>query len=140
MERLVELRDRLADRRKEKAGKEDGEYQRGKVIIAARSKYEPKLSGIQAGKVVDYEGDARKLHEKDFFFGAECLAQINFVAYDGVGANPDGVTAYLNMVFVTGKGTKIAGGASAAEAFKGYAGTVSNEDVTGDTLDDEIPF
>src|SRR5208337_2356938 len=57
--------DRLADRRKDKSGKDDGEYQRGKVIIAARSKYEPKLSGVQNGKVVDFEGDARKLHEKD---------------------------------------------------------------------------
>ncbi len=130
---------KLADKRKA-VGKEDGEFQRGKIVIPARSKYEPKLSALEGGKVVEYEGDARKLHASKFFFGAECLVQLNLVAYEGIGSNPDGVTAYLNMIFVTGKGKKLGGGTTAAEAFKGYVGTVSNEDPTGGDLDDNIDF
>jgi hypothetical protein len=134
--------DKLADKRKA-AGKSDGEFQRGKVIIAARSKYAPRLSALQGGKVVDFEDEnARKAALPLFYFGAEVLAQLNLVAYDGVGANPDGVCAYLNMVFATGKGKRLSGGVSAAESFKGYAGTASYEDPTGgvDSLDDEISF
>jgi hypothetical protein len=65
-----------------------------------------------------------------FYFGVEVLPQFNFVAYDGVGNNLDGVTAYLNMVFTTNKGKRLSGGASAAETFKGYAGHTSTEDPT----------
>lgn len=124
--------DKRAEERK-KAGKEpDGEYQRGCAVIAARSKYEPKLAVIKGGQLVDYEGDARKAVAKDFFFGAEVLAQINFVAYKGVGRNPDGVTAYLNMIVATGRGKRIAGGGqSASEVFKGYVGQTTTEDPTG---------
>lgn len=134
--------DKLADKRKAKSGKDDGAYQRGKVVIAARSKYEPRLAGIENGKIVDYEGEARIKAKPKFYFGVQVFAQVNFVAYEGVGNNPDGVTAYLNMVFSTGKGEKIAGGASAAETFKGYVGHVSAEDPTAgaEQLDDEIPF
>lgn len=134
--------DLLADKAKNKKPPKDGEFNRGKIVVAARSKFEPRLAGIENGKVVDYEGDARLKAKPKFFFGAEVLAQFNFVAYDGVGANPDGVTAYMNMVFTTGKGTKIAGGASAAEVFKGYVGHSTTEDPTGgaDLSDDEIPF
>lgn len=135
--------DKLADKRKAQ-GKEDGEFQRGKVVIKAKSKYEPRLAAIIPGRgVVDFEGDGRKANEKLFFFGAECLAQFNFSAYDGAGDNPDGVTAYLNLVLVTGKGKKLSGGGvSAAEAFKGYVGTASDFDPSGSDigLDEEIPF
>lgn len=134
------LGDTLAE--KAKAKKKDGEFNRGKIVVAARSKFEPRLAGIENGKPVDYEGEARIKAKPKFFFGAEVLAQFNFVAYDGVGANPDGVTAYINMVFATGKGTKIAGGASASEVFKGYVGHSTTEDPTGGAGDegDEIPF
>lgn len=134
--------DKLAD--KATAKKKDGEFNRGKVVIAGRSKFEPRLAAIVNGKVVDFEGEARIANKSKFFFGAEVLAQLNFVAYDGVGNNPDGVTAYLNMVLATGKGTKIAGGASAAETFKGYVGSTTTEDPTGGAgtgaPDDEIKF
>lgn len=126
-----------------KAKGKDGSFNAGKVIIAARSKYEPGLAGVENGKVVDYEGAARVAAKGKFYFGVEVLAQVNFVAYDGVGKNPDGVTAYLNKVLTTGKGVKVAGGASAAEVFKGYVGTTTTEDPTGgvgSALDDEIPF
>lgn len=137
--------DKLADGRKAK-GKDDGDYMRGKVVLACRSKYEPKLAYIDKGKIIDVEGEVAKAASKTKFFpGVEVLAQINLVAYDGVGANgKPGVTAYLNMVISTGKGKRISGGQTASEAFKGYAGSVSAEDPTAPgsdaMMDDEIPY
>lgn len=131
--------DKLAD--KAKAKDKDREFSRGKVVLTSRSKYEPRLSVVEGGKLVDYEGDKRPMAKKFFYNGVMALAQFNFVAYDGVGANPDGVTAYLNMVVSLNKGKKLSGGSSAAEVFKGYIGTSSDEDPTaGDDPDDEIPF
>jgi hypothetical protein len=131
--------DKLAD--KAKAERKDREFYRGLVILAARSKYEPRLSGIENGVAVDYEGDARKAAAGKFYPGVFVLAQFNFVAYPGVGRNPDGVTAYLNMVFTTGKGTRLSTGQTAAEVFKGYVGHASSEDPTVVAADegDEVP-
>lgn len=134
--------DKLADKRKA-AGKSDGEFNRGKVVIAARSKFEPRLSAIENGKMIDYDGDARIKAKNKFYFGVFALAQFNFVPYDGVANNPDGVTCYLNMVFSTNKGERLSGGAAAAEVFKGYVGHSTTEDPTAGqktSLDDEIPF
>lgn len=129
--------DDLANKAK-KNGKER-EWSRGKLVIVARSKFEPNLSAIINGAVVDFEGDNRKTANKYFFTGADVLFQINLQAYDGVGVNPDGVTAYLNKVLATGKGKKLTGGGqSATETFKGYIGTATNEDVTGGAEDDEF--
>lgn len=124
-----------------KTNKKDREFYRGKVVVAARSKYEPRLSGVENGKMVDYEGEARKAASGKFYSGVEVLAQVNFVAYKGVGRNPDGVTAYLNMIFTTNKGVRIGTSQSAAEVFKGYVGTISAEDPTAGAagIDDEIP-
>jgi len=132
--------DKLAD--KAKAGGKDAEFYRGKAILVSRSQYEPRLSGIENGKVVDYEGPARIAAKPKFYNGVEVLAQVNLVAYDAVGEDgKPGVTAYLNMVLTTNKGAKLSGGASAAEVFKGYAGSVTTEDPTDDASDDdEIPF
>lgn len=133
--------DKHADARKEK-GKADGEWQRGKVVLTARSKYEPRLSYIDKGKIIDLETEVAKQAAKGKFFpGVEVLAQINLVPYDAVGENgKPGVACYLNMIVSTGKGARISGGQTASEAFKGYAGTVSGEDPTapgaGENLDD----
>lgn len=134
--------DRLAD--KAKREKKDREFYRGKIILASRSKYQPRLSGIENGNAVDYEADMLKTVTAKFYPGVLVLAQFNFVAYPGVGRNPDGVTAYLNMVFTTGKGPRLNTGQSAAEVFKGYVGHVSAEDPTGGQFaapadEDEIP-
>jgi hypothetical protein len=129
--------DALADKAKAKG--KDGEFQRGKVVVVARSKYEPRLAvlGDKGKPPIDLDGPARELHKSKFYSGVSVLAEFNFVAYDGVGANPDGITAYLNLILTLNTGTRIGGGASAAEVFKGYAGNVSAEDPTAD---DEIPY
>lgn len=134
--------DKLADKRKKKTGKDDGDFQRGHVMVAARSKYQPRLSFLNGSKIVELDNDAAIAANKGkFYFGVECLAQFNLVAYDGVANNPDGITVYLNQVLSTGKGKKLSGAASASETFKGYAGQASGEDPTlpADT-DDDIPF
>jgi hypothetical protein len=131
--------DELADNAKK--DKKDREHYRGFVVVNARTVYEPRLSGMENGEVVDYEGDARKIAEKKFYSCVEVLAQVNMVAYDGVGNNPDGVTAYLNMVFTTNKGKKLKGkGASGATVFKGYAGTLTAENPLTGAGDDPNEF
>lgn len=133
------LGDVLADKRKV-AGKEDGEFQRGKVVLTARSKYRPGLSAFVNGKIVDYSDDAAvAANSSKFFFGAEVLAEFNFVAMEVDGERS--VVAYLNKVMATGKGTKLGGGGrSATETFKNYRGGASAEDPTGAIDDDEIPY
>ena len=123
--------DKAADDRAKK-GKDDGEWTRGKVIVAARSKYEPRLSYIHNGKIIDLETEIAKHEAKGKFYpGVEVLAQLNFVPYDAVGQNTKGgVTVYLNMVCSTGKGKRLGGGSTASETFKGYVGSVSAEDPT----------
>lgn len=131
--------EKLAEKAKAKG--KDGEYLRGNTVISSRSQYEPRLSVIENKKLIELEGPARVAAKSKFYRGVEVLAQFNFVAYEGVGENPDGVTAYLNMICSLNQGKRMAGGQSAAEVFKGYAGVVSQEDPTaGSEDDDEIPF
>lgn len=136
---------KLAD--KGKQDHKDREFYRGGVVLTAHTgeKYPPKLSGFENGIVVDYDGDAKKAAAGKFYSGVEVLAQFNLAVYNGVGNNPDGVTAYVNMVFTTNKGTRLSTGQTAAEVFKSYIGTVSQEDPTAgqfvaEDLDDQIPF
>jgi Protein of unknown function (DUF2815) len=136
--------DKLADKRKEK-GKDDGDFMRGKVVLTAKSKYEPRLSYIEKGRIIDLETEMAKAAAKGKFYpGVEVLAQVNLCPYDGVGQNKSGVTAYLNMVVSTCKGDRIAGGQMGSETFKGYVGSVSAEDPTapgaGADMGDEIPY
>lgn len=134
-----EAGDKLADKRLAKikdAGKaidDKGDFQRGNFIVKASSKFAPRLAYIENGKIsADLEGAGITAHKGKFYFGVKVLAQINLVAYDGVGEDgKDGVTAYLNLVLSTNTGTRLAGGASASEVFKGYAGTMSTENPTG---------
>lgn len=126
-----------------KAKNKDREFSRGKLVLTARSKFQPGLSAIVGGKLVEYDSDSVKNAKSYFYSGVEILAEVNFQAYDGVSeTGADGVTAYLNKVLSTNKGKKLAsGGASAAETFSGYLGSISNVDPTaGADLGDEIPF
>lgn len=130
----------LADKAQAKG--KDREFSRGKAVLTARSKFQPRLSTIKGGGAVDIDGDDKSLVKKLFYSGCQVLAQVNFQAYDAVNDDgKDGVTAYINMVLSLNKGTRLTGGQSAAEVFKSYIGTATDEDPTaGDDLDDEIPF
>lgn len=136
-----------ADKRKARKGDKytgDAEYQRGQIVLPARSNYEPALAVIDGNppRFVDLEGAARVANEKKFYFGCEVLAQVNFVAYNKTSDDTkDGVTAYLNQVVSLNRGKRLTSAQSAAETFKGYAGTVSAVDPTaGAELDDDIAF
>lgn len=128
------------------ASKQDdhkGDFQLGKVVVKSASKYAPRLAVIANGKIVDLDSTNTAAFKGQFYFGVKVLAQFNIVPYDAVGdTGLDGVTAYINLVLSTNKGERLSGGASAAEVFKGYVGSVSAEDPTAGTenLDDEIPF
>lgn len=128
--------DKLADAAKAK--KRDGEYQRGKVVLSARSKYQPRMSVFANGKILDLEGDSLVKYQGQFYPGVLVYAQINLVWFP---VGQTGVNAYLNMVLSTNKGERLQSGKSAAEVFSGYVGNLSAEDPTaGQTVGDEIPF
>jgi hypothetical protein len=128
-----------------KDGKPDdgkGDFQIGKVMIKVSSKFQPRLAVIANGKIVDLDTpELITLHKGKFFFGAEVLLQLNVVGYDKVGdGGTDGVTIYPNLILATGKGTRLSGGASAAEVFKGYVGSVSADDPGSNDLMDDSSF
>ena len=121
--------DKLADQAKAKG--KDREFSRGRTVLTSRSKYEPRLSAIVDGRLIDFEGSTRAAAKPYFYNGVEVLAQVNFVPYEGVGNGMDGVTAYLNMVLSLNKGDKLSGGGqSAAEVFKSYIGVSADTDPT----------
>lgn len=135
--------DELADKAKAKvdakvAKARLADYYRGLVILPARSLFAPRMAAIVNGKLVDFDEVTILQNKNRFFFGGEVYAQVAFKAYEGVGANPDGINAYLNQILATGKGTRI-GGSSVAENFRRYVGTMSAEDPTqaggGDDID-----
>lgn len=136
---------RTADLKKQNKTYDGGlDFLKGNVTIKVSSKYQPRLSIFANGRIVDLEEGTFAAHKAKFYSGVEILAQVNLVPYDKVGEEgKDGVTAYLNLVFSTGKGEKMGGGNGpiASEVFKGYVGTATAEDPTGGAgLDDDIPF
>lgn len=141
--------DKEAERLKAKNNGDDskGAIYRGKVLVKASSKYQPALSAIEGGKVIDFETDEAKAKAAKFFYsGAVLVPSFRFNPFDGDEDKPGGMSLYLNAVLFAKHGTRIGGrSANAAETFKGYVGTISQEDPTGggfnrDDLDDEIPF
>lgn len=110
-------------------GKKARDFMEGKVFITARSKYQPRLSGVENGKITDYQGDAIMKAKPKFYSGVQALLEFNFVANEV--DEKRSVTAYLNLVFTTGKGERIAGGRTAAEAFSGYVGKATTENPMG---------
>jgi Enterobacter phage Enc34, ssDNA-binding protein len=121
----------------------DLEFMRGKFVLSARSQYAPKLAAVENGELVEYLDEAlRATAASKFFSGVEVLAQFNFRSYEGVGANPEGVTAYLQMVLSLNRGDRLGGGSSAAEVFSSYVGHLSAVDpyAHNEALDNEIPF
>lgn len=132
--------DTLAD--KAKARDKDREFSRGKVVLTARSKFQPILSVAEGRGAKDFDGEADKAAiKKVFYTGVEVLWEINLQAYDAVDEDgKDGVTAYLNRVLSLNRGTRLTGGQSSAEVFKDYIGAASEENPLEGDLDDEIPF
>lgn len=134
------LADARATKQKE-AGKEpDGEYQRGKMVLTARSKFPAQLGVLTNGKIIDLDTPEKiKANAGKFYFGTECAGEVTFEWHDKVGGNPAGVHCYLNSLLSFNKGQRISGPRPASERFKGFVGRSSDVDPTRD-LDDEIPF
>jgi hypothetical protein len=131
----------LADKNKIYKGEND--FMAGALVLkASTKKYPPQLGywDPKAKKWIDLDDDSKANHAAKFYFGAEALVEINLSAYDKVNSEAkDGVTAYLQKVYVTGKGKRLVGGAPGSETFSAYVGHASDEDPT-QGLDDEMPF
>lgn len=133
--------DKLAEAAKGRG--KNREQSRGKVVLVARSgeEYPPQLSAIVNGQWEDFEGDYRAKAKPYFYSGVRCIGRVVFKAYDGVGANPDGVACYLSGVGSLNKGERIGGAGSQADRFKGYVGVESDEDPLAERKpSQDIPF
>lgn len=136
-----------ADRMKAKG--KDGEVFRGKVLVKATSKFPPALAAVENGKIVELpavDNTQPPSAAKYFYSGAHLVPSFGLHWYKGDEGKPDGVSLYFNAALFAKHGTRLGGrAANAAETFKGYVGSISQEDPTGgtfnrDDLDDEIPF
>ena len=128
------------------------DWQQGKVVLGIRSKDQPRLAGVVSGRIVDFDSDEQiTANGRLFYNGVKVCVQVNFASYGEAAAVGDddndakpGITAYLNLVLSTGSGSRISGSVSAAEAFRGFSGSLSATDPTAgatpDLGDDEIPF
>lgn len=121
------------ERRRE--NKSEYEWAPGKILFKAASgeDQQPALGSVETGKGVRYEGPALAMNAGKFFPGAEAFFEVLFAGYLVDGKRY--VKAYLQKVFVTGKGTRL-GGHGGAEAFDKYVGHVSADN----PLDDDIAF
>lgn len=123
--------DKHADAQKEKG--KDREVARGHKLLKASSKFQPTLSIIAGGAVVDLDTpEAVALHKSKFYPGTLVGIEVELVPYDKVKDNEnDGVSARLFKVVTLNKGEKLGGSAgTGADTFKHYAGIVSDEDPT----------
>lgn len=112
----------------------------GKVIVPAKSQFQPNLGFVANGQLIELTDDALKAANKSkFYAGVEALAEVNLVAFNRTRPDDkDGVTAYLNGVVSLGRGERIASsGSGLAESFSGYLGQASE---TNPLNDDEIQF
>lgn len=130
---------------KQKAAGKDAEWARGKILVKATSKYQPALAAIEGGKVLEFTTpEAIATSKKYFYSGAYIVPSVGLHYYTGDEGKPDGVSLYFNAALFVKHGPRIAGQRSASETFKGYIGTISQEDPTGGAtegeLEDEIPF
>lgn len=131
----------------EKAGKEMPklDYLKNTVTLKGSSKFPVRLVGIEGGKIVDYDDETKiAAAGKKFYPGALCLGEWNFIPTERdeddpnlrVGQKLKFFVVYLQRVVTTNKGERIAGGGrSSAEVFKGYVGSVTDEDPIGDDED-----
>jgi hypothetical protein len=134
------LGDKLADAAKAKNPDKEAyhrEHTRGRLVLKVRSKFAPKLGVLTGGTLTDYLGEKRPLARPSFYNGVRVYASVVFNAYEGVGANPDGVNAFLEMLVSTGSGDRLSGGGgrTPSEVFKQHVGRHVDYDPTGQPSD-----
>jgi hypothetical protein len=126
------------------AGK-DGEVFRGQTLLKASSKYQPALAALDAGKLLEFSTpESIAVSKKYFYSGAYMVPSVGLHYYKGDAGKPDGVSLYLNAVMFAKHGPRLGGrSVNAAETFKGYIGSIKDEDPTGgaeEELDDAAGF
>ena len=123
---------------KQAAEKDYSRYKPGMWVLKAWSNNPPSLAYNKDGKATNVTEATRALVSDVFYHGCWVALGLNFAAYNKNGNR--GITAYVDMAAKVKDDVRF-GGRDAAEAFKGYIGTVSAEDPTGgQVLDDEIKF
>ena len=100
------------------------------VAEGDRYKYRPRLGSVETGRGVLFGKDEIAMHADKFYPGAEAFAVVSFAGFLVDGKRT--VKAYLNQVFVTGRGERL-GGNGGADRFDQFLGkdTVVNP-ITGD--------
>lgn len=133
---------RFADAEKVKG--KDAEYARGKMLVKASSKYQPQLSAIVEKKLAEFTTEESIAQAGKYFYsGAQLVPSVGLHWYKGDEGKPDGVSLYFNGVLFAKHGPRLGGRqANAAEAFKGYIGTITDEDPTdnGNQIEDGEEF
>lgn len=136
---LAVFQAKLTEQGKEYAGQRD--WLKGTIKFQADSGEDipVKLGVRREGQDIDLTPDNKGQHQSAFYSGVEALAMFTVHPYKAINAESvPGVKLYLSVVHSLNRGKKHFEGASAAETFKGVAGSAVDEDPTG--LDDEIPF
>lgn len=120
--------DKEAD--KAKANGKDQEIYRGMVVVKARTTKPPALSGVENGKIVEYNDPAMRASlTRLFYSGAYLAPRFTLHSYPARDNKPGGVGLWPDAVCFVKHGPKIGGqSANAAEVFKSFAGTVTTED------------
>lgn len=139
--------DREAERLAQKGKAQDGEIYKGKMLVKTSSKYRPALDAIENKKVISFTDDAAiAAAEKKFFYsGAWFVPTFGLNIYPAKGNDNGGVSLYFNGLLFVKNDQRLGGRThNPAEAYKGYLGSISQEDPTGgnagNDLDDDIPF
>lgn len=123
---------RMFNRKRAEKGKKplSDDFDDDMILFTAKATDErpPNLGTVKTGKGIAYDNEDRKAHAREFYAGAEAYFQTAFAAYPVDGRNF--VTAYLNRVYVNGKGERLGGGGE--EIFNAYLGNVTQDNPFGD--------
>lgn len=126
--------DREAERLAQKGKAQDGEIYKGKMLVKTSSKYRPALDAIENKKVISFTDDAAiAAAEKKFFYsGAWFVPTFGLNIYPAKGNDNGGVSLYFNGLLFVKNDQRLGGRThNPAEAYKGYLGSISQEDPTG---------
>lgn len=117
---------------KAKAENKRAEELRGFIVVKSSSKYQPNLSALVNKKLEEFNTEeAVAANAKYFYSGAWMVPCFGVNVYNGDERNPPGASLYLNAVLFHKNDTRIGGQRkSAAETFKNFVGTISEEDPT----------